>query len=109
MLTGAEKEIVETRRIIADKRHWTQGTFAKDRAGQTVCFDGGTAHKFCAFGALQRAAWELGCDLQGDKSCIRIAKKIGDKLAPVSNLANINDGTDGHAMVLAIFDKALEE
>ena len=80
MLTAEEKRIVQrARNLSANKKRWCQGAFAKTRRGEECWADYHRAYKFCSMGALQRAAFTLGHDLQGqgDKSCTAVAGLIG--------------------------------
>jgi hypothetical protein len=108
MLTAEQKEIVgKARELITPIDRWTNGTFARNRKDWAVSCDHDSAYRFCAQGALLRAAYLLGRDQQGENSCISMSEAISLKLTPSGPcLANIND-FDSHAAILALFDKAL--
>jgi hypothetical protein len=104
-----EKKIVrKARELIAPVDRWAHGDFARDRHRRVVDPTQDEADRFCPLGALQRAAFELGYNLQGDNACRITAERISYKLSPRHRaLAGINDGPDGHRKVLALFDKAV--
>jgi hypothetical protein len=104
MLTATEKRIVKKARgLITPEERWTQDVFAAARGGHAVDPQDAEAFKFCALGALWRAAFELG--ERGFKVAGIISKLTGNP----GSLQAINDGPDGHRRVLALFDKALAE
>lgn len=109
MTTTVQKQVlINARALIADPAHWTRGTLACDANGRTVEWHDQSATKWCAMGAIYRAAY----DLVGDQ---REATRIGDEVAKTvrpnrwfgGGLPVINDAR-GHAAVLKVFDKALE-
>ena len=108
MTTTVQKQVlINARALIADPAHWTSCTIARTADDHAVdCFVS-SATKWCAQGAIYRAAY----DLIGDQ---KEATRIGNKVAKsihgprwfFVSLAIINDG-QGHAAVLAVFDEAL--
>jgi hypothetical protein len=57
MLTAKEKKIVKkARELIASPDRWTQGAFAVTRQGLKVHPCSHDAYRFCAHGAVRRAA-----------------------------------------------------
>ena len=77
-------------------------------AGHEVQWYDHSATKWCAMGAIYRAAY----DLVGDtKEATRIGNEVARRVYPPrwlrGGLPTINDGL-GHAAVLAVFDKALQ-
>jgi len=105
MLTSQEEKIVrKARRLITPLNRWTQRQAAENRDGSPVIVYVGAAYRFCAYGALWRAALDLGCQSPAD-----VADCIASKLitAGANGLSTINDGKHGHRKVLALFDKAL--
>ena len=108
MTTTVQKQVlINARALIADPAHWTRGELACTAEGQSVAWYDPSAARWCAQGAIYRAA----CDLVADqKEATRIgnevAKSIYGRRWHFVSLAIIND-RQGHAAVLAAFDKAL--
>ena len=108
MTTTVQKQVlINARALIADPAHWTSCTLARAADDHVVDWYDPSATKWCAQGAIYRAAY----DLVGDQN---EATRIGNEVAKniyrprwlFANLPNIND-RHGHAAVLAVFDKAL--
>ena len=109
MTTTVQKQVlINARALIADPAHWTRRTLARTADDHVVDWSERSATKWCAQGAIYRAAY----DLVGDQ---KAATRIGNKAAKsiyrtrwlLVSLPNMNDH-QGHAAVLAVFDKALE-
>lgn len=105
-----ERETIEKARAILDsKTRWTTHTTARDLNDKAVESNDETAVKFCAWGALERAA--------GGYSVLRAAELVElDTLMALgltaTSLVSINDrweedGYDGHEAVKAVFDATL--
>ncbi len=101
-----ERQIIEkARALIATPETWTQGEFARDTCGERVSWRSPQAVRFCVWGALNRAAY----DMTGDR---RRSVTLADHAARtlrhgVASLSGTNDqGT--HADVLAVFYKYLK-
>jgi hypothetical protein len=93
------------RDLIADRAHWCQGFGALAADGRIANPRSGDAASFCALGALDRAAMDLGldyCDVQG------FAKAMTGS-GDLQVLFDINDSRNGHARVLAMFDRYIAE
>ena len=110
MTTTVQKQVlINARALIADPAHWTSGTLACTANGWPVAWDDRSASKWCAQGAIYRAA----SDLLGDqKEATRIGNEVANNICPRRWLSRpplpiLND-KQGHAAVLAVFDKALE-
>ena len=110
MTTTVQNQVlVNARALIADRAHWTIGTLACTADGRRVSWHDSSASKWCAQGAIYRAAY----DLIGDqKQATRIGNEVARSICPTrwvrgGDLAAINDRR-GHATVLAVFDKALQ-
>src|SRR2546428_6236997 len=85
------------RKLIADKRGWTQGCFAKDRAGKCVAPEEPTAVRFCALGSLYHVNGPLM-----DQSIERL--QASARTLYNSDVVSINDGGAGsHPAVLKCF------
>ena len=70
MITTVQKQVlINARALIADPAHWTRGTIARTANGRKVEWHDQSATKWCAMGAMYRAAY----DLVGDqKQAVRI-------------------------------------
>jgi len=95
--------IERARALIADENNWCRGTLARDVRGKQVDPTDSVARRRCAYGALIAAAFELVGDL---KQAHNLADAVAKEIRGPSSLINTND-TEGHAAVLAIFDKVL--
>jgi hypothetical protein len=92
------------RALIARPADWTRGVHARTENGRPVMWHDQQACRWCALGAINRAVY----DLVGHKERAEgIADEIIADCFPC-NLSWIND-KDGHATVLQLFDKALDE
>jgi hypothetical protein len=109
MTTTVQKQVlINARALIADPAHWTRGTLASTANGRQVGWHDQSATKWCAMGAIYRAAY----DLVGDpKEATRIGDEVAKSVCPnhwlSGGLPAIND-VRGHAAVLKVFDKALQ-
>ena len=109
MTTTVQKQVlINARALIADPAHWTTGTLAYTADGHHVDWYDYSATKWCALGAIYRAAY----DLVGDpKEATRIGNEVAKSVCPThwlrGDLPVINDAR-GHTAVLAVFDKALQ-
>ncbi len=98
------RHVIERARIlIADESQWCRAALARDEGGRQVDPTDTTARQRCAFGALVAAAFELIGDI---KQAHDLAVVAAREIRCTSSLINMND-TEGHAAVLALFDKAL--
>ena len=90
------------RALIADENRWCRGALARDESGRQVDPTDAVARRWCAYGALVAAAFELVGDLsQAHDLAVAAAREIHGS----SSLINTND-TGGHAAVLELFEKA---
>jgi hypothetical protein len=92
--------------LIADEKHWTRGALARDKRGVLCCWNSREAVKFCAVGALARAA----ADLLGSASdvgplSLAIARDVMIANGVTRCLQQIND-IEGHAAVVRALQKA---
>jgi hypothetical protein len=102
--------VARARKIISNPAHWTQGELALFKNNRSAKPWHQRAQRFCAVGALVRAAHHLARDPLS-------AEQLADQaLLAVSNHADIpdnerleaiNDGRNGHATVLRLFDAFL--
>jgi hypothetical protein len=95
--------IERARSLIADESQWCRAALARDERGWQVDPTDTTARRRCAFGALVAAAFDLVGDI---KQAHDLAGAAAREIRCTSSLINTND-TDGHAAVLALFDRAL--
>jgi hypothetical protein len=108
MTTTVQNQVlINARALIAERAHWTTGTLACTANGRRVAWHDQSATKWCALGAIYRAAY----DLVGDpKEAMRIGNGVARSISRTrwfgGRLPIMND-TRGHAAVLAAFDKAL--
>ena len=98
--------IIRALAIIEDGSRWTQGALARLSNGvECPCFDA-RAERFCAAGALYRAA----CELSGANSWL-LAQEAEQRVLMRNgwrhmSLTNVND-IQGHECVVAMFRKAV--
>jgi YD repeat-containing protein len=106
--TVKNQVLINARALIAERAHWTTGTLACTANGRRVAWHDQSATKWCALGAIYRAAY----DLVGDPTeATRIGNEVAKSVSPArwfrGGLPAIND-VRGHAAVLKVFDKALQ-
>lgn len=90
--------------LISDEARWTSLVLARKADGKTCEWIHPFAARFCAIGALDRAAYEL---LGGAEAALRAEKFVlaaNDR--PNDSLPRINDH-EGHAVIVAMFKRAL--
>jgi hypothetical protein len=93
--------------LIADERHWTRGALARDKKGTACSWDSMRATKFCAVGALVRAAADfLGSTVNAPSLAAITAKEVMAANGATRCVQQIND-IDGHAAVVRALQKAL--
>lgn len=100
----------EARDLIADRLHWTRGTYARNIDGKPVNAHDPEACRFCAVGAVQRvfALRELSIyDTDGGSpyalACGALAEAV---LGGGGSITAYND-QGGHEATLALFDCAI--
>ena len=109
MTTTMQKQVlINSRALIADPAQWTKCALARTAGDRVVDWYDRSATKWCAQGAIYRAAY----DLVGDqKEATRIGNEVVKMVRPSRwlgvSLPAMNDWRT-HAAVLARFDKALE-
>jgi hypothetical protein len=92
------------RALIEEPTRWTRGVLGRAASGRPVMWHDEEACRWCALGAINRAAY----DLVGDKEQAEgIADEVIASCFP-HNLSWIND-KNGHAAVLKLFSDALAE
>jgi hypothetical protein len=100
--------LTRARALIANEVNWTRRALARDEAGRLCEWNEPRAVRFCALGALVRAASLL---IRNEYSAHALAMEAARQLLQDSRrtgscLPMINDN-EGHAAVLALFDAAL--
>jgi hypothetical protein len=94
-------------KIIADKARWTGGAMARDGQGKSCRVEASEAVRFCAVGALTRAAFELLGEVPNialideAENCVLAASHFGHL-----GLPHVNDRI-GREAVVRIFERAL--
>ena len=92
--------------IVSDEEHWTRASVARTADGrQCACFDPRAA-RFCAIGALNRAARELLGVAGVEPAYAAEAFVLAANGRHHDSLSRIND-TDGHEVIVAMFEVAL--
>jgi hypothetical protein len=110
MTTTIQRQVlINARALIAEPSHWTTGTLACNAEGHPVAWHDGSARKWCAQGAIYRAAYDLIAD---QNKALRLGNEVVRRICSSwwlsgTKLPAIND-MKGHAAVLAAFDKALQ-
>ena len=98
--------IVRALELIADEANWSRGAWARTASGKPCAWTDPCALRFCAMGALNRAAFELAAD-----GWYALAISAEQNVMTASGLSRrhlppIND-TEAHAVVVAMFKRAL--
>ena len=99
--------ILRALEIVSDENRWTAATLARDQHGRSCPVHAPEAVRFCAVGALARAASEL----LGDRANHALVAHIENTVLaadgqPRLNLAHIND-QQGRKAIIELFKKAL--
>jgi len=107
MSSGLEKQIIaRALELIVEQEHWTREVLARTASEQPCSWSDPRAAKFCAVGALNRAAMEAvkgwGCSraMEAQEFVMAAGNKPGDELL------QINDN-EGHAAIVTMFRAAL--
>ena len=101
--------LINARTLIADPQRWTRGTLARSQEGQEVSWADRSAHRWCAMGAIYRAAYDLLGDANkaGNVGNDVVRSTIPPGVSQLRGyLATLNDHK-GHAAVIGAFDQAL--
>jgi hypothetical protein len=99
--------IRRAREIISDPEKWTQHAGAREASGFEVVPHSTVACRWCAWGAIQKAAREIvgqGIYVHSLRAAARLDTNIVQ--SGLHPLFAVND-QQGHAAVLSLFDKAL--
>jgi hypothetical protein len=97
--------LIIARSLIAKEKNWCQGDYAKDENGRGVGSLSPDAVRWCAMGALYKAAkcFELGV-LRDEM--LKVMDYLKISTTEISIIAQ-NDGPEGHKGVLQMYDKAI--
>ena len=93
--------------LIAEEEHWTRCSMARNSEGYPCSVWDPAAVRFCAVGALWRAASELTDDLDVFPVAERTALQVVANAGRADALQTLND-LEGHAAVVQMFRTALE-
>lgn len=106
--------VARAREIISDEKHWTQFDYAQLDTFDEADPADPLALRFCAVGALRRAAYELSSD---SESFAALADRVQDGIERFAksrghlnsnfSIEDLNDDKKGHADVLKLFDDYL--
>jgi hypothetical protein len=77
--TLGKQVLISARTLIADPARWTTGALARDTDGSQVEWNGQSASKWSAIGAIYRAAYDLIADA---KEAERIGNDIAKSFCP---------------------------
>ena len=103
--------IARAREIITDPERWTQGELAVSNMGTPVEPGDDVAARFCAVGALARAASDLTQNVFAARVLTNDVHLTLLSFAQISasvTLASINDARHGQPAVLKLFDDYLK-
>ena len=92
--------------LIAEEEHWTRCSMARNSEGDPCSVWDPAAVRFCAVGALWRAAFELTGNLDVFPVVERTALQVVASNGRADSLQTLND-IEGHAAVLQMFRNAL--
>jgi len=106
--------VARAREIISDEKNWTQFDYAQFDSSDEADPADPLAVRFCAVGALRRAAYELSSD---SDSFATLTDRVQDGIESFArtrrhlksnfSLEDLNDDQNGHANVLKLFDDYL--
>jgi hypothetical protein len=92
--------------ILSEEEHWTRCSMARNSAGDPCSVWDPAAVRFCAIGAMWRAAYEVTGDLEILPLVEDTAKQVVASNGRVDPLQTLND-LEGHAAVVQMFKNAL--
>jgi hypothetical protein len=92
--------------LLSDEEHWTRCSMARDAAGYPCSVWDPAAVRFCALGAMWRAAYELTGNQEVFPLVDDIAQQVIAKNGRADTLQMLND-LEGHAAVVQMLQTAL--
>jgi hypothetical protein len=98
--------IEEALHLIAEEEHWTRCSMARNSEGDPCSVWDPAAVRFCAVGALWRAAAELMHDPNVFQAVESSAQQVVASNGRADALQTLND-LEGHAAVVQMFRTAL--
>ncbi|WP_024517009.1 hypothetical protein [Bradyrhizobium sp. Tv2a-2] len=105
--------LIETRTLLADIAHWTQGTYAIDDDGEHVAPESERACAWCLLGAVDRInRLDGGGSSWGAEHAIGAASEALFGLSPMrvnDEYASMRPLADRHANVLKVLDRAIAD
>lgn len=98
----------KARALIEDEGHWCRGTSAQDKAGRLVDVLSPSAARWCALGALDRAARMPGT-AGHRRALLALTNAVGALFPTMGGFTGINSVNDtlGHAAALELYDAAI--
>ena len=99
-IPGSIAVLARARQLIAEEERWCRRTFARGWRGIPVPVQSGAARRFCAIGALLRAAREIGWPIEDAQNALE-----WQTMRPVQDWND--DPARSHREVVAAFDAAI--
>lgn len=96
------------RKILEDRRRWTQNAYARDKFGSPVPAYAPEAKCFCALGAMRKVLGPEGDGMPVVRLLADAGKELG--FTPIGSVVDVNDGPrrTSRTKVLAMYDRAIE-
>jgi hypothetical protein len=92
--------------VISEEKHWTRCSMARDIAGYPCSVWDPAAVRFCALGAMWRAAYALTGNLEVFPLVDDVAQQVIASNGRGDTLQTLND-LEGHAAVVQMLQTAL--
>jgi hypothetical protein len=90
--------------LVGDEKKWCRSEMALDKYGASVCATDDKASKWCAYGALVVAAYQMTEDTS---RAFDLADPAASLFGGCDALMRVND-TKGRATVVALFDEVIK-
>ncbi len=105
------KALIKAKQLISHPENWTKGSFAIDENGHQVMPNSKDAVAFCALGAVKRATRSgVVTTFVADVCVNTLVRSLPDRKPYRYFISEFNDHPEiGHADVLGLFDRAIEE
>ena len=97
--------LIKAKAVIADPKHWTQGSYAKDAEGRNVGPAKPDAVCWCSIGAIDKVAHEEST-YAARFAATRYLAVVSDKYG-YSGITDFNDNSS-HKVVMKAWDKAIK-
>jgi len=112
LLLKARSVLLAAHDLLRDPSRWTQGTVARDQTGETVDVTDPRAQKWCAVGAITRAAHDMSLPEYEQHTVQTLAQELMmlDLKAweGTNSIPNANDKIGGYATIMAAFRRLLD-